>query len=69
MSRKAEKIERLLDDLIERAKDYDGLSGVELTTEDAYRVLELIKEGEAKEYAIDHVLDDIVDTISSGWED
>lgn len=60
-------IEMMLSKLEEYKDGYD-LCGVELTREDAERVIDLINEGRTEYDALDVVLCEIYDVISEGWE-
>lgn len=54
---------------LEEYKDGYDLGGVEITEEDAERVIDLINDGHTESDAIDIVLCEIYDVISEGWED
>lgn len=54
---------------LEEYKDGYDLGGVELTSEDAEDVINLINEGYTEDNAINLVLNGIYDVLSEGWED
>lgn len=67
MEKTNENIEDIQYKLDEYKDGYD-LGGVEITKEDAERVINLINDGNTESDAIDIVLGEIYDVISEGWE-
>ena len=58
-------IMRVLD---EKKRQYE-LDGVEITSEDAVNVLNMMSKGLSKDKAIDEVLNGIYEVISQGYDD
>ena len=63
-----EEILSIQRELDKKKRQYE-LDGVEITTEDATTVLNMMSNGLSKDEAIDEVLNGIYEVISQGYED
>ena len=60
-------IDSIIWDLEDLKEGYD-LNGVEITEEDAQNVISLMQMGLSKDEAVSHVLEEIRNVVSQGWE-
>ena len=63
-----EEIISIQRELDEKKRQYE-LDGVEITSEDAVNVLNMMSNGMSKDKAIDEVLNGIYEVISQGYDD
>ena len=63
-----EEIISIMRELDEKKRQYE-LDGVEITSEDAVNVLNMMCNGMSKDNAIDEVLNGIYEVISQGYDD